>query len=174
MDCSPPGSSVPGILQAKILEWAAISFSGSAVGFVDYFIYNSSSWRIPGMAEPGGLTSMGSLRVGYDWSDLAATAAYVNPKLLIFPYQPPCFPFGNHRFVFEVLNLFLLYKYAILYQLFWIPYISDIWYFSFSVWLNFTKNSRRYGCSQGLAEERTGKSVLREYQVSVRDNENKF
>ena len=27
MDCSPPGSSVPGILQARILEWAAISFS---------------------------------------------------------------------------------------------------------------------------------------------------
>ena len=27
MDCSPPDSSVHGILQAKILEWAAISFS---------------------------------------------------------------------------------------------------------------------------------------------------
>ena len=27
MDCSPPGSSVPGILQARILEWVAISFS---------------------------------------------------------------------------------------------------------------------------------------------------
>ena len=27
MDCSPPGSSVHGILQAKILEWVAISFS---------------------------------------------------------------------------------------------------------------------------------------------------
>ena len=26
-DCSPPGSSVHGILQAKILEWAAISYS---------------------------------------------------------------------------------------------------------------------------------------------------
>ena len=26
-DCSPPGSSVHGILQARILEWAAISFS---------------------------------------------------------------------------------------------------------------------------------------------------
>ena len=26
MDCSPPGSSVHGILQARILEWAAISF----------------------------------------------------------------------------------------------------------------------------------------------------
>ena len=27
MDCSPPGSSVHGIVQAKILEWVAISFS---------------------------------------------------------------------------------------------------------------------------------------------------
>ena len=27
MDCSPPGFSVRGILQARILEWAAISFS---------------------------------------------------------------------------------------------------------------------------------------------------
>ena len=27
MDCSPPGSSVPGILQARILEWVAIPFS---------------------------------------------------------------------------------------------------------------------------------------------------
>ena len=27
MDCSPPGSSVPGILQERILEWVAISFS---------------------------------------------------------------------------------------------------------------------------------------------------
>src|SRR5574339_102594 len=31
MDCSPPGSSVHGILQARILEWVAITFSkGSA------------------------------------------------------------------------------------------------------------------------------------------------
>ena len=27
MDCSPPGASVHGILQARILEWVAISFS---------------------------------------------------------------------------------------------------------------------------------------------------
>ena len=27
MDCSPPGSFVHGILQARILEWVAISFS---------------------------------------------------------------------------------------------------------------------------------------------------
>ena len=27
MDCNPPGSSVQGILQARILEWVAIPFS---------------------------------------------------------------------------------------------------------------------------------------------------
>ena len=27
MDCSPPGPSVHGVLQARILEWVAISFS---------------------------------------------------------------------------------------------------------------------------------------------------
>ena len=30
MDCSLPGSSVHGILQARILEWVAISFSSES------------------------------------------------------------------------------------------------------------------------------------------------
>ena len=33
------------------------------------------AWRIPGTVEPGGLPSMGSHRVGHNWSDLAAAAA---------------------------------------------------------------------------------------------------
>ena len=32
------------------------------------------AWRIPMTGEPGGLPSMGSHRVGHDWSDLAAAA----------------------------------------------------------------------------------------------------
>ena len=36
------------------------------------------AWRIPGTGEPGGLPSMGSHRVGHDWSDLAAAAAAYN------------------------------------------------------------------------------------------------
>ena len=32
------------------------------------------AWRIPGTGEPGGLPSMGSHRVGHDWSDLEAAA----------------------------------------------------------------------------------------------------
>ena len=30
VDCSPPGSSVHGIFQARVLEWGAITFSGQA------------------------------------------------------------------------------------------------------------------------------------------------
>ena len=33
------------------------------------------AWRIPVTGEPGGLPSMGSHRVGHDWSDVAAAAA---------------------------------------------------------------------------------------------------
>ena len=36
------------------------------------------AWRIPGTVEPGGLPSMGSHRVGHNWSDLAAAAAAVH------------------------------------------------------------------------------------------------
>ena len=50
---------------------------------IQIFIYLTSprthsnvlAWRIPGMAEPGGLPSMGSHRVRHDWSDFAAAAA---------------------------------------------------------------------------------------------------
>ena len=34
-------------------------------------------WRIPGMAEPGGLPSTGSHKVRHDWSDLAAARAKI-------------------------------------------------------------------------------------------------
>ena len=40
--------------------------------------------RIPGTEEPGGLPSMGSHRVGHDWSDLAAAVAVGAVKELNF------------------------------------------------------------------------------------------
>ena len=139
MGCSPPGSSVRGILQARILEWVAIPFSrGSSrprdqtqvshiagrcftvwatreahiythtffsrfFSIIAYYkilniiscdiwlsmlyITHSSvlAWRIPGTGEPGGLLSMGSYRVGHDWSDLAVAAGI---KLFSFPMKP--------------------------------------------------------------------------------------
>ena len=42
------------------------------------------AWRIPGTGEPGVLPSMGSHRVGHDWSDLAAAAAAGEGGVCIF------------------------------------------------------------------------------------------
>ena len=41
MDCGPPGSSVHGIFQARILEWVAIAFSfikGYKLGIMNTFL----------------------------------------------------------------------------------------------------------------------------------------
>ena len=43
------------------------------------------AWRIPGAGEPGGLTSMGSHRVGHDRSDLAAAASLSMNGNVILP-----------------------------------------------------------------------------------------
>ena len=39
------------------------------------------AWRVPGTGEPGGLPSMGSHRVGHDWSDLAAAVAAITSDI---------------------------------------------------------------------------------------------
>ena len=90
MDCSPPGSSVHGIFQARVLEWGATAFSTPALvaqtvkrlptmretlvqslGREDLekeMATHSSilAWKIPWAEEPGRLQSMGSQRVGHD------------------------------------------------------------------------------------------------------------
>ena len=43
------------------------------------------AWKIPWMEEPGGLKSMGSLRVGHDWSDLATVAVDVKVSSNVDP-----------------------------------------------------------------------------------------
>ena len=45
------------------------------------------AWRIPGTGEPGGLPSMGSHRVGHDWSDLAAAASSKMIQMNLFAKQ---------------------------------------------------------------------------------------
>ena len=39
MDCSPPGSSVHGIFQARVLEWSAIAFSNFVGIFTILWVY---------------------------------------------------------------------------------------------------------------------------------------
>ena len=44
------------------------------------------AWRIPRTGEPGGLPSMGSHRVGRDWSNLAAAASLSNWCFYMCPW----------------------------------------------------------------------------------------
>ena len=41
VDCSPPGSSIHGILQARILEWVAIAFSSDPLKIS----WHSGQWK---------------------------------------------------------------------------------------------------------------------------------
>ena len=43
VDCSPPGSSVHGIFQARVLEWGAIAFSVNTVLMHIYGIYKDGN-----------------------------------------------------------------------------------------------------------------------------------
>ena len=61
MDCSLPGSSVHGILQARVLEWGAIAVWGTWVQFVgqeDFLEKGMAThssilaWRIPWTEQP--------------------------------------------------------------------------------------------------------------------------
>ena len=67
-DGSPPGSPVPGILQARILEWVAISFS------------NAWKWKVKVKSLP----SMGFSKQEY-WSGLPLPSP---TSEVIFPIDP--------------------------------------------------------------------------------------
>ena len=55
------------------------------------------AWRIPGTGEPGGLPSMGSHRVGHDWSDLAAAAGDGSKKILLWFMSKSVLPMFSPR-----------------------------------------------------------------------------
>ena len=64
--------------------------------------------RIPGTGEPGGLPSMGSHRVGRDWSNLAAAAAVVSWLGFIFCLYS--YPSYTAKFNSYSISLCLMWK----------------------------------------------------------------
>ena len=56
------------------------------------------AWRIPGMGEPGGLPSMGSHRVGHDWSNLAAAACILGISSSSYEEDPSHIGLGSHPY----------------------------------------------------------------------------
>ena len=78
------GCSAWGRQELDMTERLHFDFSLSCIGdaLEKEMVTHSSvlAWRIPGTGKPGRLPSMGSLRVGHDRSDLAATEAEDSKK----------------------------------------------------------------------------------------------
>ena len=84
MDCSPPGSSVHGIFQAKVLEWGDIAFSVSfSLG-----PGNTSNWPFVDSLE----TSLRASWLSIFWSLFCASylsGCLLPLQLLVFQWQLP-------------------------------------------------------------------------------------
>ena len=81
--CSPWGHE-----ESDMTEWHHFHFHALEKEMATHF--RVLAWRIPDMAEPGGLPSMGSHRVRHDWSDLAAAASSNSRFKIIKKQQLNC------------------------------------------------------------------------------------
>ena len=112
IDSRPPGSPIPGILQARTLEWAAISFSNAWKWKVKSFSRSvvSDSWRPHGLQPtrllrpwdfPGKCTGVGCLCLLCLWSrtNLNSPVHLINKYLLT---------------VYSMAGTLLTFKYVIL------------------------------------------------------------
>ena len=105
IDGSPPGSLVPGILQARILEWVAISFSNAwkwkvKVKLLSRVLLFVTPWTAayqapPSMEFSGKSTGMGwrygsvSLSLSRLWSMWLDWLVFCDCGFSVFPLMPP-------------------------------------------------------------------------------------
>ena len=80
IDGSPPGSPIPGILQARTLEWVAISFSKAWKGKVKVKLLS----RVRLLATPGTAAYQAPLLMGFSrqeyWSGVPLPSPYIQHK----------------------------------------------------------------------------------------------
>ena len=100
MDRGACWAAVPGVTKSRT-QLSDFTFTFHFHALEEEMATHSSvlAWRIPGMAEPSGLLSMGSHRVGHNWSDLAAYTVLSH----IFLYVEVAYPF---------IHLHILYGFA--------------------------------------------------------------
>ena len=112
--------------ESDTTEQLHFHFSLSCIGEGNGNPLQCFAWRIPGAGEPGGLPSMGSHRVGHDWSDLAAAAAACPLSQWCHPtISSSVVPFSSHPQSFPASGSFQMSALYIR----WPKY----WSFSFSI-----------------------------------------
>ena len=101
IDGSPPGSSIPGILQARTLEWVAISFSNAwkwklKVKLLSHVWLFATPWTAAHQAPP----SMGFSRQEY-WSGVPLPSPCVLCIKSHFAFFLICYPLLGRAFFLE-------------------------------------------------------------------------
>ena len=97
IDCSPPGSPILGILQARTLEWVAISFSSAwkwkvKVKSLSCVRLLATPWTAANQAPP----SMGFSRQEY-WSGVPLPSLITSQKFLVYSmYQNHSAAWDHH------------------------------------------------------------------------------
>ena len=123
IDSSLPGSSVPGILQARILEWVAISFSNACV-------HAKSLQSRPALCNPMDSSSPGSSVQGIlqarilEWVAISSSSEYscVSRSVVYDSLRPhDCSPPGSS--VHEILQARILEWVAISFSINFISYM---------------------------------------------------
>ena len=118
IDGSPPGSPIPGILQARTLEWVSISFSnawkwkvkGKSLSRARLFM---TPWTAAYQASP----SMGFSRQEY-WSGVPSPSPWEALQAIKKYWRSPnrFWLFGLHYLIFTILEIktekFLKHKYS--------------------------------------------------------------
>ena len=117
IDCSPPGFSIPGILQARTLEWVAISFSKACkwkvkVKSLSCVLPSATPWTAAYQASP----FMGFSRQEY-WSGLPLPSPTVKPrqsKITVSDINMACHWYGVamkqkcHASIDEIVKIFFI------------------------------------------------------------------
>ena len=86
MDCSPPGSSIHGICQARVLEWGAIAFS-----ILGIYNYSNSSWASPScpfIHEGHFFLGDNGSKIDIESSSLLSSANYIPSAQAVSPSPP--------------------------------------------------------------------------------------
>ena len=86
MDCSPPGSSVHGILQARILEWVAVPFSRGSF---------QPRNRTQAFCIAGGFFTAWTTREAISKRDITNPSGISNIISCLYPLFPFSFPFSS-------------------------------------------------------------------------------
>ena len=97
IDSSPSGSPVPGILQARTLEWVAISFSN----VWKWKVKVKSLSRVRLLATPWTAAHQAPLSMGFSrqecWSGVPLPSPIIYVYIFLISYMPGTFCIHNHE-----------------------------------------------------------------------------